>query len=151
MKIHQLHYQQSLNLSRQEAWDFFTSPLHLNTITPDFFTITPTSTVPAQIYSGLMISYEMKAVFGLPMSWLSEISHCEPPHYFIYQQKEGPFKFWSHEVRLTESGTDIIVEDIVFYTMPFGFIGEILHKLMIANKLAKIFSTRSDYLSQRWG
>lgn len=151
MKIHQLHYQQSLNLSMQEAWDFFTSPLHLNTITPDFFTITPTSTVPAQIYSGLMISYDMKAVFGLPMSWLSEISHCERPHYFIYQQKEGPFKFWSHEVRLTKSETGITVEDIIFYTMPFGFIGEIFHELMIANKLAKIFSTRSDYLSQRWG
>ncbi|WP_305909611.1 SRPBCC family protein [Methylomarinum sp. Ch1-1] len=151
MKIHQLYRRQALNLSRQEAWDFFTSPHHLNTITPDFFTITPTSAVPECIYGGLMISYKMKAVFGMPMAWLSEISHCETPHYFVYQQRIGPFRFWSHEVRLTEQDQGIIVEDIVFYAMPLGLIGDFFHKLLIADKLNKIFATRHDYLANRWG
>lgn len=150
MKIYQLYYRQSLKMSQAEAWDFFTSPHHLNTITPDFFNITPTSNVPEQIYSGLLISYDMKAVFGLTMPWLSEISHCNKPDYFIYEQRIGPFKFWSHEVRLTKTEGGIIIEDIVFYTMPFGFIGTMFHKLLIADKLAKIFQTRSNYLKLHW-
>ncbi|MBT3813694.1 MAG: SRPBCC family protein [Gammaproteobacteria bacterium] len=150
MKIHQLYYRQSLNISRHEAWKFFTSPLHLNTITPDFFTITPVSKVPEKIYSGLMIAYTLKAVFNWPMAWLSEISHCETEHYFIYEQRIGPFKFWSHEVRLTQQINNILVEDIVFYAMPFGLLGRLCHQWIIADKLADIFNTRRDYLAERW-
>ena len=151
MTIHQLHYQQVLNMSRDEAWQFFSSPHHLNTITPDFFTITPASKVPEEIYSGLMIAYTMQAVFNWPIAWLSEISHCASGHYFIYEQRIGPFKFWSHEVRITEQDKGVMLEDIVFYSMPFGLFGSLCHKLMIADKLADIFNTRRKYLAQRWG
>lgn len=149
--IHTLYYQQTLNMSQVEAWQFFSSPQHLNSITPDFFHVVPTSNVPNEIYSGLLIHYTMKAIMGLPMSWLSEISHCQSPHYFIYQQRIGPFKFWSHEVRLTEKNSMIKVEDIVFYSMPFGIVGELMHKLLIAKKLTDIFETRQAYLKRNWG
>jgi len=151
MTIHKLYYQQTLNMLEDEAWQFFSSPQHLNSMTPDFFNVTPTSKVPDKIYSGLMISYSMKAVMGVPMSWLSEISHCQSPHYFIYEQRVGPFKFWSHEVRLTKKQAVILLEDIVFYTMPFGMLGELMHKLLIAKKLTDIFESRQAYLKQHWG
>ncbi len=97
-----------------------------------------------------MIHYAMKAVFGLPMAWLSEISHCEEPHRFIYEQRIGPFKFWSHEVRLTAQDAGIVMEDIVFYVMPFGWLGRFLHWALIARKLDAIFDVRRNYLSKRW-
>lgn len=134
-----------------EAWQFFSSPDHLNSLTPDFFNIVPTSEVPDKIYSGLLISYSMKAVMGIPMNWLSEISHCQSPNYFIYHQRVGPFKFWSHEVRLTEKQSGVLLEDIVFYNMPFGLFGELINKLLIAKKLNQIFETRQQYLQAHWG
>ena len=72
MKIYQLYRQQALNMTVEDAWSFFSSPYHLNDITPDFFHVTITSKVPEKMYAGLMISYQMKAVFGIPMNWLSE-------------------------------------------------------------------------------
>lgn len=151
MAIQKLYYQQSLKMSQEQAWHFFSSPHHLNSITPDFFNVVPTSKVPDNIYSGLMISYTMKAIMGMPMSWLSEISHCQSPYYFIYEQRVGPFKFWSHEVRLTKKHSMILLEDIVFYAMPFGMFGELMHKFLIAKKLSDIFETRQAYLKQHWG
>jgi ligand-binding SRPBCC domain-containing protein len=151
MKIYQLYRRQILNLSQQEAWDFFSSPYYLNEITPDFFNVEIDSKVPAKIYAGLMISYRMKAVWGLPMGWLSEISHCEEPHRFVYQQGVGPFKFWSHEVCLTQLEQSIIMEDIVFYAMPWGWLGQCLHALLIGDKLQQIFDTRQNYLQAKWG
>jgi len=151
MKIYQLYRRQALVLPIQEAWVFFSSPYNLNEITPDFFHVTVTSNVPEQIYSGLMISYSMKAVFGLPMAWLSEVSHCDKPKRFVYEQRIGPFKFWSHEVCLTEQGNGIVLEDIVFYAMPFGWLGQFLNKVLIADKLVRIFKVRQDYLNGRWG
>ncbi len=151
MKIYQLYRRQVLKLSQQQAWDFFSSPYYLNEITPDFFNVEIVSKVPAKIYAGLMISYRMKAVWGLPMGWLSEISHCEEPHRFVYQQGVGPFKFWSHEVCLTQQDQSIIMEDIVFYAMPWGWLGQCLHALLIGDKLQQIFDTRQNYLQAKWG
>lgn len=133
-----------------DAWQFFSSPYHLNDITPDFFNVAILSPVPERIYGGLLIEYAMTAVFGLPMTWLSEISHCDEPKRFIYVQRAGPFKFWSHEVCLTEQDGYLILEDIVFYAMPLSFLGRLLNWLLIDQKLTAIFDVRRDYLAARW-
>ncbi|MDP3009925.1 MAG: SRPBCC family protein [Methylococcales bacterium] len=151
MKIYQLYRQQTLTMSDQDAWSFFSSPYHLNDITPDFFHVTITSTVPEKIYAGLMISYQMKAVFGIPMNWLSEVSHCDEPKRFVYEQRIGPFKFWSHEVCLTEQQNGILLEDIMFYAMPLGWLGQLINRVLIADKLERIFDTRHAYLQSKFG
>lgn len=150
MQIYQLYRRQQLNMTLEEAWDFFSSPYHLNDITPVFFQVEITSRVPQKIYAGLMISYRMKAVFGIPMAWLSEVSHCDEPKRFVYQQRIGPFKFWSHEVCLTETPSGIQLEDIMFYAMPLGWLGELLNRWLIADRLEKIFDTRRDCLDRKW-
>jgi ligand-binding SRPBCC domain-containing protein len=151
MKIYQLYRQQTLTMSVQDAWSFFSSPYHLNDITPDFFHVTITSKVPEKIYAGLMISYQMKAVFGIPMNWLSEVSHCDEPKRFVYEQRIGPFKFWSHEVCLTEQQNGILLEDIMFYAMPLGWLGQLVNRVLIADKLERIFDTRHAYLQSKFG
>ena len=98
-----------------------------------------------------MISYRMQAVLGIPMVWLSEICHCDKPRRFVYQQRIGPFKFWSHEVCLTQQEQGILLEDIMFYAMPMGWLGRLLNKLLIADKLDRIFANRRDYLEAKWG
>jgi len=150
MKIHHIYRQQRLGMNYEQAWQFFSSPHNLNRITPDFFHVEITSHVPDEIYAGLMISYRM-TVLGIPMSWLSEISHCDKPQRFVYHQSIGPFKFWSHEVSISECPEGIEVKDIVFYAMPFGWLGELLHNTLIGNKLQHIFNTRHDYLKDNWG
>lgn len=151
MKIYQLYRQQTLTMSVQDAWSFFSSPYHLNDITPDFFHVTITSKVPEKMYAGLMISYQMKAVFGIPMNWLSEVSHCDEPKRFVYEQRIGPFKFWSHEVCLTEQQNGILLEDIMFYAMPLGWLGQLVNRVLIADKLERIFDTRHAYLQSKFG
>ena len=98
-----------------------------------------------------MISYQMKAVFGIPMSWLSEVSHCDEPKRFVYEQRIGPFKFWSHEVCLTEQQNGIFLEDIMFYSMPLGWLGQLINRALIADKLERIFDTRHAYLQNKFG
>lgn len=151
MSIHQLYRRQTLDMRIDQAWRFFSSPYHLNEITPDFFHVDVTSQVPEKIHGGLMIAYRMKAVFGVPMGWLSEVSHCDEPKRFVYQQRVGPFRFWSHEVCLTETGDGIILEDIVFYAMPLGWLGDLLDRCLIRDRLERIFDTRRDCLQRRWG
>ena len=113
--------------------------------------MTIVSRMPKKIYAGLMIRYRMKAVFGIPMDWLSEISHCDEPKRFVYQQRIGPFNFWSHEVCLTEEQNGILLEDIIFYGMPMGWLGQFINSVLIASKLEQIFDNRHNYLQRKWG
>lgn len=151
MRIYRIYRRQELQMSIEHAWQFFSSPHNLNQITPSFFSVDITSPVPDDIYEGLMISYRMKAVLGIPMAWLSEVSHCEKPKRFIYQQRVGPFHFWSHEVSFTSNGEHTVLEDIVFYSMRWSWLGYLLHVLVIDNKLKRIFDVRQDYLLANWG
>jgi ligand-binding SRPBCC domain-containing protein len=151
MKIYQLYCRQHLNLTLQEAWEFFSSLYNLNDITSEFFHVSIITKVPEKIYAGLMLNYQMKAVFGISMTWLSEISHCDEPKRFVYEQRIGPFKFWSHEVCLTETQNGIVLEDIMFYAMPIGWLGQLINTALIASKLECIFDKRRDYLDSKWG
>lgn len=150
MVIHRLHRSQHLNVAPEQAWRFFSSPQHLNAITPDFFHVDIASPVPEEIYPGLLIAYRMRAVFGWPMAWLSEVCYCEPPRRFVYQQRVGPFAFFSHEVVVTPCRSGVEVEDIVFYSMRWGWMGELLHYCLIGMRLQRIFQWRAEVLQARW-
>ena len=52
---------------------------------------------------------------------------------------------------LTETQDGIVLEDIMFYAMPIGWLGQIINTVLIANKLEQIFDTRRDYLASKWG
>ncbi|MEC4750126.1 hypothetical protein [Methylomicrobium sp. Wu6] len=106
--------------------------------------------MPEKIYAGLLISYRMKAVFGIPMAWLSEVSQCDEPKRFVYQQRIELFKFWSHEVCLTEKENGIQLEDIMSYAMSFGWLGGLVNRWLSANRLERIVYTRRDDLQARW-
>jgi ligand-binding SRPBCC domain-containing protein len=151
MKIYRLHFSQHLALDSQQAWDFFSSANYLNAITPDFFNVQITSPVPEKIYGGLLICYQMKVLYGFPMTWVSEVTQCDEPQRFVYQQLEGPFRFFSHEVCITQLEDGVMIEDIVYYAMPLCFLGNLFHRLLIGKRLQHIFTHRAEILRQKWG
>jgi hypothetical protein len=54
-------------------------------------------------------------------------------------------------VCLTETQNGIVLEDIMFYAMPIGWLGQLINTILITNKLERIFDTRGDYLESKWG
>ncbi|MGZ8244580.1 SRPBCC family protein [Methylomagnum sp.] len=99
MKIYRLHRTQFLPINLEEAWSFFSTPRNLEEITPPFLNFEITSETPDDIYSGLIITYRIAAVAGVPMTWVTEIKHVEPLSRFVDEQRIGPFRFWYHEHR----------------------------------------------------
>ena len=91
MAIYQINERLELAASVDEAWDFISSPANLKKITPPYmgFEIS-TPGLPEKIYPGLMISYKVRPVLGIPMTWLTEITHVSEPYYFVDEQRVGP-------------------------------------------------------------
>jgi len=151
--IHTLQTSQTIPVPLERAWDFFSSPLNLRQITPPELDFVVVSQVPEKIYPGLMIEYRVRPLFGLRMPWLTEITQVRAPHYFVDEQRLGPYRLWHHEhfFESTSDGSGTIVRDLVHYIIPFSPLSELAHPLLVAPQLKKIFDYRARRLEEFFG
>ena len=152
MAIYRIHEQLELAASMDEIWDFISSPSNLKEITPDYmgFEIR-TPGLPHKIYPGLMIGYWVRPVLGIRMFWLTEISQVREPHYFVDEQRIGPYALWHHEHHLSPTERGVLMTDLVTYRLPAGPLGVLAHKIFIKKQLAGIFRYREQAMVERFG
>ena len=152
MKIYQHKTSQKLNISKNNAWDFFSNPSNLSKITPTWLNFEVRTKLPEKMYSGMIITYFVRPLLNIPQTWVTEITHVNEPNYFVDEQRFGPYKMWHHEhiFKSTESG-GVMMEDIVSYAVPFGFLGRILNRLVIEKKISEIFNYRREVLIKMFG
>ena len=152
MAIYQIHEELEVAASLEQVWDFISSPVNLREITPDYmgFEIT-TPGLPHKIYPGLMISYKVRPVLGINMNWLTEITQVREPHYFVDEQRAGPYSIWHHEHKLKATEKGVLMSDIVTYRLPFGPMGTLAHGLFVKKQLKGIFQYREHAMVERFG
>jgi ligand-binding SRPBCC domain-containing protein len=151
MKLERLHTIQRLPVQIEEAWDFFTSPKNVGLITPPWLDFRMISDPPEYLHPGTLVASEIRPVPGISIQWISEITHIRPPHFYITEQRVGPFKLWHHEhyFRVAEEGIE--VEDIVYYGLYLGPVGSLAHDLYVRKKLHEVFTHRARAIEQRFG
>lgn len=152
MKIYQYKTSQKLNISKNNAWEFFSNPANLSKITPPWLSFQVTSSLPDKMYAGLIITYFVRPLLNIPQTWVTEITHVNEPNYFVDEQRFGPYKMWHHEHIFNETNDGkILMEDIVSYAVPFGFIGRIVNSIVISKKINEIFNYRRKILEKMFG
>jgi ligand-binding SRPBCC domain-containing protein len=152
MAVYQLKDNLELATTLEDAWEFVSNPYNLKEITPDYmgFEIR-TSDLPRKVYPGLMISYWVRPVLGLKMNWLTEITQVREPHYFVDEQRSGPYALWHHEHSLTPTEKGVLMTDLVTYKLPAGPLGAVAHSLFIRKQLEGIFRYRRSALKEKFG
>lgn len=140
----------TIDLPRQDVFEFFADAGNLERITPpelNFHIITPQ---PIDIKQGTLIDYELK-MRGIPVKWRTEISVWEPPFRFVDQQLRGPYRQWIHTHTFTESGaSQTLMEDEVRYRLPLEPLGDIAH-FMVRRELDYIFDYRQKVVAEMLG
>jgi ligand-binding SRPBCC domain-containing protein len=148
-QTHQLVREQWLPRSIEETFAFFSQPENLEEITPPWlgFRILKADT---QLHTGSVIKYKLR-IRGLPMRWTSEITVWEPPYRFVDNQLSGPYKRWHHEHTFASENGGTRIRDHVDYELPFGFLGDIVHALMVRRDVETIFRFRQQRLAELLG
>lgn len=141
----------TLPIGLSEAWDFFSSPNNLPRITPPEMQCVITSDPAEKMYPGLIITYRMKPLPGIPVNWVTEITHVREPFFFVDDQRSGPFKMWHHKHYFKPIPGGVLCEDVVHYRLPMGFPGRIMNRLVVREQLEKIFNYRERVLVQTFG
>jgi ligand-binding SRPBCC domain-containing protein len=149
MKIFELKFEQQLPVDIHTAWAFFSSPKNLPRITPPemgFHILTPLN--DESIYPGMIIDYTVKPLGLFPVHWKTEIGEVKFQKSFTDKQKKGPFKMWHHTHSFTKVDGGVLMRDHLRYQLPFGWLGLITHRLIIHQKLIKVFKYRSSVLTR---
>lgn len=141
MKLHTLIRKQNIYAELSGVWEFFSSPLNLAKITPDWLNFVVITDVPKKMYPGMIIEYRVSPILGIPVKWITEITHVDEPFYFVDEQRFGPYKFWHHKHFFKQMDGYIEMIDQVDYIIPYGIFGEILYPY-ISKKLDAIFDYR---------
>lgn len=103
------------------------------------------------MYPGQLIQYTITLLPGCSTRWVTEITQMMEGEYFVDEQRAGPYSFWHHKhfLKPIQGGVEMI--DVVDYKIPFGFLGKLVHTLMIKRELKNIFEYREDKLTQKFG
>ena len=149
--IYTLRVMQKLPIGLAEAWNFFSSPVNLEKITPKHMGFRITSGIPDNMYPGQLISYRVSPLPGIKTNWVTEITHVENNRFFVDEQRFGPYSMWHHEHHFEELEDGIMMLDKVSYKIPFGVLGHIAQSLFVKKQLHAIFEFRRISLEKMFG
>jgi ligand-binding SRPBCC domain-containing protein len=147
-----LKRQLQLPIGLQTAWDFFSSPDNLKAITPPYMNFkVRTNSDSAKMFAGQIITYTLSPVLGIPLFWMTEITHASELDYFVDEQRFGPYALWHHKHFFKAIPGGVEITDMVDYKLPLGFLGNIAHTLFVRRQLEGIFDYRTKVLEERFG
>ena len=152
MPTYQFKRVQEFSVPTHVLWDFISSPANLKRITPDYMGFDITSPdLPKRMYEGMIISYTVRPLLHIPMTWVTEITHVNEGAYFVDEQRMGPYKMWHHEHHLEVMNDRVKMTDLITYTPPLGLLGAIANRLFIKKQLEEIFDYRQEVLHKLFG
>lgn len=151
-KVYSIKTIQQIPVSLEEAWDFFSSPNNLKDITPTNLGFNIISKHQGDtMYPGQLIEYKISPVLGIPLYWMTEITHVEDKRYFVDEQRFGPYALWHHQHHFKSNEQGVEMTDIVHYKLPFWFLGDIANQLFVKKQLKEIFDFRYAMVVKRFG
>lgn len=151
MKMYRLTNTQKLPISLDEAWEFLSNPTQLENITTDELSFQKLHDIPDKMYEGMLMQLRLKPFLGIPIDWLTEITHIKEKEYFIDEQRVGPFRFWHHEHRVLPIEGGVEIQDTVHYVMPFSIFGRFVHWLFLRKQVENIFIYREETMEKVFG
>ncbi|MEX1384044.1 cell division inhibitor [Lutibacter sp.] len=149
--VYRLSSKQKLPITVDKAWEFLSSPKNLKTITPAYMSFDIVSGADKPMFAGQIIQYIVTPVLGIKTNWVTEITHVVDQQYFVDEQRFGPYALWHHKHFIKEIDGGVEMEDIIDYKVPFGFIGRLVHPILVKPKLTEIFNHRTKKLIELFG
>jgi len=152
MSVHTIKTIQRLPIDLATAWEYFSSPKNLKEITPDYMGFETLSNSDSEkMYAGQIITYNVRPVLGVPLYWMTEITHVKDQEYFVDEQRFGPYIMWHHQHFFKAIASGVEMTDLVHYKLPLGPLGDFGHWLFVRKQLKGIFDYRFNLLEKKFG
>jgi ligand-binding SRPBCC domain-containing protein len=143
--VHILERTTLIKAPREDVFAFFQDPNNLARITPRWLGLTISAIDEPPMRKGFRIEHTLRWLF-VRLRWDAVIKDFEPPRYFSDEQSRGPYKYWRHIHTFEDVEGGTLMRDRVQYELPFGILGSVTHRLVVARQLRGIFDYRNRQL-----
>jgi ligand-binding SRPBCC domain-containing protein len=147
---HRIERVQLVPLSVDDAFAFFADAYNLEALTPPWLRFRILTTGPIPMEEGATIDYVL-TLHRLRVRWRSEIVEWRPGRRFVDRQVDGPFRLWEHTHTFEARLDGTLIRDDVLYRMPYGALGAIARRMVVARDLERIFDYRCDAVDRLLG
>ena len=103
------------------------------------------------MYPGQIIQYIVTPILGIKTKWVTEITQVKDQHYFVDEQRYGPYALWHHKHFIKKIDGGVEIEDIIDYKVPMGWLGQLVHPFIVKPKLEEVFAHRQKKLTELFG
>lgn len=140
-------FTENLSVPLSHVFDFFSRPANLIKISPPELHFELLAG-PEQLTLGARIALQGRR-WGVSQRIVNEVIIWEPQTCFVDEQREGPFKKWTHthSFEALPDGRTRIGDRIDFET-PGGLLGFVLTVKAVERELNQIFAYRGEKLAQ---
>lgn len=152
MLAHTIKNVQKIPASQDKVWDFFSDPANLQRITPAEMNFRVISKYHGDtLYAGQLFEYKVSPLFGIPLYWMTEVSHVRAVDFFSDEQRFGPYRMWQHQhhFKTIPGGTEMM--DIIHYKNPLGVLGRLANGWFVKKKLRHLFEYRFVKVEEIFG
>ncbi len=130
----------SLPVSVEEAFAYHDRPGALERLIPPWESVEIEHS-DGSLTKGSRVVMKTK-VFGVPVRWVAEHTHYEPPDLFCDTQLSGPFAVWNHRHEFKASGRYCELNDRIEYQIPLGGVGRLFGAGKVRSTLESMFAFR---------
>jgi len=139
---HVLERTQLIPAPLAETFRFFSDPSKIHDVTPPWAAFEIVRSEPLPMRAGTVNDYRIRWL-GVPLTWRGLIIEYEQDRRFVDLLTGGPYRYWRHEHEFEARDGGTLMRDRVEYTLPFGALGRLVHRLVVARQLRQIFDERA--------
>jgi ligand-binding SRPBCC domain-containing protein len=136
-----------LSQSLAEVFGFCSDAGNLEALRPSWLHFEIVTAEPITMGRGTRIDYRLR-LHGAPVRWQADITEWEPPHRFVDEQLQGPYRLWVHEHTFEERDGGTLARDVVLYAVPGGWL---IPELFVKRDLQRVFDYREAELRELLG
>ena len=142
-------FETSTSLSQPIArvFDFLSTSANLVELTPPEFHVHLVE-APERLHLGARVVLQVRR-WGFAQRLVSEVTAFEPDHLLVDEQREGPFRTWTHTHILEPApGGGTRMTDRIEFEPPGGMLGFLLTAETVSGELQDLFAYRERRLKE---
>lgn len=133
-----------------KVFPFFADEKNLEEITPEILGFRVLDKSTKSVREGTIINYRLK-IHGFPTRWQTLIKNWQPNEKFTDTQLKGPYRKWHHTHFFKDSADGALLEDEIYYRVPFGMAGRLAAGWFVRRDVRNIFRYRQQVISEKFG
>lgn len=143
---YRLKMEQTFDVAPDELFSFVANPTNLERLMPPSLNVKLIHADHNPVREGTFMELQFK-LGRFPFRWTGRVTDYRRNEYFKDEMDYGPFRVWehSHMINRTPDG-HAQLQDLVYYELPAGLLGRMVHGIFVGRRLRSAFLHRADVM-----